>query len=189
MECLETSILGTPRRWLPVPHSPAKVYKFRTSTNRRHCASVSALVSPCTGPCSDWSEIPADGAALGLVYRRPLAIAALSETPPMRRCRSAAARSALSKFLLFMPSASTGWFCKNIPAAVLLKKKLFLQLAAFLTRCAGVLEKSGLRPPRPVGQWQGRVWPGWDRAGLVAISPKSRVCIPPNVFCLYFDVF
>ena len=32
MECLETSILGTTRRWLPVPHSPAKVYKFRTYT-------------------------------------------------------------------------------------------------------------------------------------------------------------
>ena len=31
MQCLETSILGTTRRWLPVPHAPAKVYKFRTT--------------------------------------------------------------------------------------------------------------------------------------------------------------
>ena len=58
MECLETSILGTPRRWLPVPHSPPEVYTFITYTNRQHCASVSALVSSCAGPCSDWSEIP-----------------------------------------------------------------------------------------------------------------------------------
>ena len=27
MQCLETSILGTTRRWLPVPHFPAKVYE------------------------------------------------------------------------------------------------------------------------------------------------------------------
>ena len=39
MECLETSILGTNRRRLPVPHSPAKVYEFRRLFQCR-CYSV-----------------------------------------------------------------------------------------------------------------------------------------------------